>query len=691
MRTYLKILLSAFIAITFFSCSDDDSLVDLDYLEAPSNLGATFMITQDNSGLVTVIPTGDGAALYSVNFGDGSAASEDIKPGESVEHVYLEGEYDVVVTGKNLTGKEAQGTQKLVVSFLAPEDLQVDVVKDAVNNYKISVSASAENAAMFEVYFGDVDDEEPTPLMIGETVDHIYENVGLYNLRVVALSGGAATTELVQEVSITDPLFLPIDFESTTLNYGFSNFGGGEGAGAPIIDNPDPSGVNTSAKVASYIKVAGSEVWAGTTIALDEPIDFSSKRYVSVDVWSPSSGTPVLFKIENLEDSNKFVEFSATTTVGNQWETLVFDMNAIDPAIEYGRIAFFFNFGTPGTGETYYFDNIKTTRLELVKLPLNFESESLTYSWGGFGGAGGEVIDNPDATGINTSTKVTKLSKGNGAETWAGISLNLDEKVDFSAGTTIKMKVWSPEAGVPILFKFENSLSAPDGNGNPSVVVEVIQNTTASNAWEELSFDLTTFEAFSADINYDRAIVFYDFGNSGEGTDFYFDELRVSSDEEPTSVVLPVNFEYPDLEYKLTAFEGAESVVVENPFSQGINTSNMVVRSTKTVGAQFYAGTTLELEAPIDFSSQQKISIKVYSPKANIPVRLKLENGTDGNIFLEVDANTTVTNEWEVLTFDFSGMDTSRDYSKMIVFFEFIADLPGDGAIYYYDDIQLTN
>lgn len=692
MKKYYKIIFAFLLALPFTGCeSDDRELVDLEQIQAPENLGATFQISQDNSGLVEITPTGEGVALYSIDFGDGSTPSEEIKVGESVEHIYDEGEYEVEVTGTNVNGKTATGTQPLTVSFQAPEDLETEIVKDANDNYTIMVSASATNAAMFEVYFGENEDEEATPLMPGESVSYTYGSIGTYNVRVVALSGGAATTEVTEEISITDPLFLPIDFESETLNYTFNNFGGGEGAGAPVIDNPDPSGVNISDKVASYTKPEGSETWAGTTIALDEPIDFSSERFVSVDVWSPEAGVDVIFKVENLENADIFVEATATTTVAEGWETLIFDMNEFDPSVEYGRVVLFFNYNVSGTGETYYFDNIETTRLELIKLPINFESENLAYEWSGFGGAGAGVIDNPDMSGINMSSKVTELGKGEGAEGWAGVSLDLDEALSFENGTTVKMKTWSPEAGVPILLKFEDSDSEPNADNNPSVFVEVIQNTTVAEEWEELSFDLSSFEAFDESIGYDRVIVFYDYDNPGEGTSFYFDDVRMTSEDEPNSVMLPVGFENSGLNYELTPFEGADSAVEENPFQQGINTSNTVVRTTKTEGALFYAGTTLQLDGPIEFNGNNKISVKVYSPKADIPVRVKLENNDDPGIFAEVDANTTVANQWEELVFEFSDEQIAQEYSKVILFFEIIEGVPGDGSTYYYDDIQLTN
>jgi len=684
MKKHYKLIFAFLLALPFLACeSDDRELVDLEEVQAPANLGATFQITQDNSGLVEITPTGEGAAMYTVDFGDGSTPAEAIKVGEAVEHVYAEGEYEVEVTGTNINGKTATGIQPLTVSFLPPEDLETEIVKDANDNYTVTVSASATNAAMFEVYFGENEDEEATPLMPGETVSYTYSNIGNYNVRVVALSGGAATTEVVEEVSITDPLFFPIDFESETLNYTFSNFGGGEGAGAPVIDNPDPSGVNTSDKVASYTKPEGSETWAGTTIALDEPIDFSTERFISVDVWSPEAGTEVLFKIENLDNADLFVEALATTTVAEGWETLTFDMNAIDPSIEYGRIALFFNFNIPGTGETYYFDNIETTRLELLKLPINFESENINYAWGGFGGAGASVIDNPDMSGINTSAKVTELSKGDGSEVWAGVSLDLDEALSFENGTTVKMKTWSPEAGVPILLKFEDSDSEPDGNGNPSVFVEVTQNTTVANEWEELSFDLSSFEAFDESIGYDRLIVFYDFNSPGEGTSFYFDDVTIGdaqseyismfSDLGEDVTVDTWRTEWSVSDYEEVEFDGRLSKHYFNLDFVGIET----------------------IANPIDATNMTHFHTEFYTDNATV-FRVKLVDlGPDG-VFgggddseSEIIIENPAQNEWVSLDIPLSEFDNLAGRSNIgqLIY----SGLPAGGVNVYVNNIYFRN
>ena len=64
----------------------------------------------------------------------------------------------------------------------------------------------------------------PVSFLEGDIVSHIYAAVGTYNIRVVALSGGAATTQLIKPVTIVDPVLLPITFESANSKLCFYQF-----------------------------------------------------------------------------------------------------------------------------------------------------------------------------------------------------------------------------------------------------------------------------------------------------------------------------------------------------------------------------------------------------------------------------------------------------------------------------------
>ena len=136
------------------------------------------------------------------------------------------------------------------------------------------------------------------------------------------------------------------DFE-TSDNTIFNNFGGGVGT---IEDNTDTS-VNSSAKIAQYVKNAG-EVFGGITIALDSNIDLVNGTF-TIDVKS-SSVRQLLFKLEGLNQQD------ILPTSGTGWETLSYDFSALDG--EVTGITLIMDNGTEGDGSsdwTIQFDNIR--------------------------------------------------------------------------------------------------------------------------------------------------------------------------------------------------------------------------------------------------------------------------------------------------------------------------------------------
>ncbi len=509
MKNLIKIFILALLPV-YFGCSDDDGLTEVSGTGAPASLALNFKITPDNSGLVEITASAENATKFQIEFGDGEI-SEEFLPGQSLEHIYPEGNYEVKLIATNLSGEKSEHIQNLEVSFLAPENLVVTITKDAVNPFIVNVQAEADYETNFLVYFGETENEEPISILEGEIATHEYQNIGTYTITVVALSGGTQTTTYTEEIQIFHPMGLPITFENPDLNYLFYNFGGGEPI-VPIVDNPNPNSVNNSSKVGRYTKAAGSETWAGTVTTLNESIDFSSSNKVSVDVYSPEAGIPVLLKLEDHTNPSIFAESTVNTTVSGQWERLIFDM-PVDPAQSYTNVVLFFNFNVSGAGETYYFDNIQKVPLSL---PLDFEIfDPSDYVFTGFGGAGSAVELNPFVDGDNPSQHVVKGNKGVNAETWAGTFINLDQAVDFSQGSKIRMKFRAPQSGVTVLVKFEN----PD---DATQFVEAAAVTTVSDQWETIEADFTGMNLG----NWKRLVIFYDFGNPGTGTDYYFDDVE---------------------------------------------------------------------------------------------------------------------------------------------------------------------
>jgi len=150
--------------------------------------------------------------------------------------------------------------------------------------------------------------------------------------------------------------------------------------------------------------------------------------------------------------------------------------------------------------------------------------------------------------------------------------------------------------------------------------------------------------------------------------------------------------------YTLTGFGGAEdSTVVVDPAGG----TNNVARVVKSATAELWAGTTVstganQSVATIPFATgATSMTVRVYSPDAGIPVRLKVEDAADPTHTCETEAVTTTANAWETLTFNFANqapgtaaLDLAWTFNKVSIFFNFGTTGATAGAkTYYFDDI----
>ncbi len=165
----------------------------------------------------------------------------------------------------------------------------------------------------------------------------------------------------------------------------------------------------------------------------------------------------------------------------------------------------------------------------------------------------------------------------------------------------------------------------------------------------------------------------------------------------PVQINLPVTFEGNLINYTVTDFGGNVSTKVVDPTSP----TNTVMRSVKTNTAELWAGTTIGTNAgfssPIPFTStNRKMYVRVWSPDAGIPVRLKVEVSGQATQSCETEATTTVANGWQTMEFDFNNpasgtaaFNPAFPYNMASIFFNFIT--PGSAAgekTYYFDDVS---
>jgi hypothetical protein len=497
--------------------------------------------------------------------------------------------------------------------------------------------------------------------------------------------------DLRQTKSIEE-LVLPLTFESAELKYNFVNFGGGD---ASVVANPYSNASNASTKVGKMVKNAG-EVWGGSLISLAKSIDFSSNKIMRMKVYSPRVGAKVLLKVENSGNGGINFEKEAATTVANQWEDLVFDFSAINTSNTYQNVVLIFELGTVGNGSsnfTFYFDDIRQTSslpvIKQINLPVDFDTPGFNYEVTDFGN--NNTVDGNDP--VNSGNKVKVTTKPNGAETWAGTTIGtpagFSSAIPFSAvATQMTMRIYSPAKGLPIRLKVED-------HNDPTKSVETEVKTTVANAWETLTFDFSNQAPGTAAISfaykYDKASVFFDFGTAGNGKVFYWDDVKCSAiNATGPSIGLPLTFESTSLNYAFTDFGGGNVTVVANPTAAGINLSGKVAKMVKGPG-EVYGGSYITLDKPIDFSAGKTVKVKVFSPRVGAKLLLKVENLNDGGINFEKEVLTTKAGEWEELTFDYSAINTTKTYQKVVVIFDL--GTVGNGSAnftFYFDDITLN-
>jgi hypothetical protein len=179
-------------------------------------------------------------------------------------------------------------------------------------------------------------------------------------------AGNTNTASASAQVDFTTappPPFVSITFDEATPPT-LTGFGGA--GDSTVVADPE----NASNKVARVVK-GGPEIWAGTTVSTlpnfaVPVIPFTATATaMTARVWSPDAGTSVRLKAEKATDPSQSVETEAITTVAGAWQTLTFDFAnevsgtpALNPASTYNKVSVFFDFGTVGTGKTYYLDDL---------------------------------------------------------------------------------------------------------------------------------------------------------------------------------------------------------------------------------------------------------------------------------------------------------------------------------------------
>jgi len=441
-----------------------------------------------------------------------------------------------------------------------------------------------------------------------------------------------------------------------------------------VVNNPAPDAVNTSAKVGKYVDPV-TEQWAALVIDYQNPIDLSTKNQLNVKIWSPRV-VPILFKLEGSSSPPKEIFMDASAA--GQWVQYSIDFSG-EALASHSRIVFFFNAGQdPQVGDVYYIDDISWGEKTSSVLE-DFESGAAYLPWepldqqtllhGTFA-----VSDNPDASGINTSSKVGEYHKGTSAfSTLAAVAPGI---IDISSKPQYNVDVFMSTPG-SVTFQLESV-----ANGNK----EVTRDVANAAEWTTLSFDFTDYQGIT---DWASMRLIFNPGVAEEGAVYYFDNLNQSEQTiDPCEGTVAIGNIIDDFECQRNhaALAGAQFLsVVGNPHVTAANSSTYVGLYHDQANMPWDA-LCFDFAGGIDLSSFNQLSFQILAPVAG-PVLMKLEGGTSPAV--EMWTAATTPGEWQTLSVDFS-QQVGGDYTRACIFINGGVDTAAQ-IDYYIDNIQFSH
>jgi hypothetical protein len=674
-KTYYKAL---FLLVFLVACTEDD-LRELSYLksvELPTNIAAAFNITQDNTGLVTITPSGDGAVSYDISFGDSSTEPANVVQGNGVEHTYGEGTYEIGVIAYNLNGDSVAVTQELIVSFQAPQNLVVTLENDAAITKQVNVSATADFAAMYEFYSGEVGVTQPVETAnIGDVISYTYAEPGIYSVKIIAMGGAIATTEHTEEFEVTE-ILAPLTSAGTPQSR----------------DEADVTSIFSDA----YTDITGVEYnpnWGQQTIYTDfnlngdamiqysnlnyQGIDFSgnvqdasSMETLHIDVWTTDATSLDIFPI-----SSTSAEFFVTKDlVADEWNS--FDIPITEFTDQGLIVSDLKQFKFEGSG-TVFIDNLYFYRPASEYAPLlsdDFEGNGNITTWTGDGA--GLTLNTPNIVNESINTSLSILQYEDTGGQYANIQFTADGKFDLSTGNTVySLKIYVPSSSVTgsqpnqVSLKLQNS----DLGGNSWQTQTEIVKPIVLDTWQELVFNFETDPFINLDggspdpvdrTDLDKVVIQVNSENNYDSATAYIDDFAYGP-------ALPMDsppFATDDFEGNgtITTWLG-DGVTLDNSFNNpidgsvaGMNYSSKVMLYEDTGGQ--YANAQFVVSPKLDLTAKNKFTLKVYVPSSSITgsqpnqISLKLQNSDLGGNSWQTQTEivkTIVLDAWQEITFDF--------------------------------------
>ncbi|MEN8777006.1 MAG: hypothetical protein ABF263_01910 [Polaribacter sp.] len=679
MKKIKIIFKTLFVLFVIVACTDN--LRDISFIDAiapPTNVSATFDITQDNTGLVTISPTADGATSFMIYFGDNKADPVEVVQGNNVEHTYAEGSYDVKIVAVNLKGEEAEATQQLVVSFKAPENLEVVIENDAAISKQVNITANADFATMFEFDSGETGVTQPVVTgNIGETISYQYQTPGVYSVKITAKGGAIATTEYTEDFEVTE-ILAPIEAAPTPPSRNAEDV-------VSIFSDAytdvtlDELPTKWSLGGFEAVNLNNDNVWKLTNVDFigmvtnyGAGVDLSSMEMMHIDYWVPEGvDNELSVKIVNTVDTGEDIESLGTTVTGT-WQSIDIDMTGFDGDLVNKEKITQLLIDSEGIAGVVYIDNFYFYKAptSFAKVFDDFEGNGTITTWAEDKAGLDIAFANPFVDATNGSATVLKYEDTGGQ--YANIRFDVTPNFDFSVKKTFSLKVYVPSSSVTGSAPNQVSLKLQDNtNSEPWKTQTEIIKPIQLDTWQILTFDFENDVTAGAPnplsrTDFNRVILQVNGENNYDNVVAYFDDVEWGDD----LFVGPIPFDDFEGNGNITTWVGdvaGLNTSFANPLNNSDNSSATVLEYDDTGGGQ-YANIRFDNEANANFNmDKHTFSLKIYVPSSSVSgtspnqISLKLQDNTNGKPW---ETQTEVIksielDKWQTVVFDFKNDTTA--------------------------------
>jgi len=689
---------SLFAMLLIWNCADDDNLDFLDDVVAPSNVTALMQVTQDNTGLVTITPNAVGASLFNIVFGDGNETPEEVVSGESITHTYEEGSYTVSIEAVGITGLKTVSTMPLVVSFKAPENLDIVIENDIAISKQVNVTANADFAISYEVYFGEPGNDDPLVANISETVSYTYQDPGTYTIRIVVMGAAIETTEYVEEFVVTEILqpiapapsqpnrdaqdvisiFSSIYTDVSGTNY-FPDWGqGGQGSSWALFDlNGD--------EMLQYINLS----YQGIALADGTSVDVSGMEFLHMDVWTSGDASRIETSLINNTPGGATEAPVWSDLTAGEWTTIEIPISDYtDQGLTVTDIFQLKLVGDPWAAGTVFVDNIYFYKPSTVATVPEYNAPSPTYG-------AGDVIsifsDSYTSVGISelnpnwgqTTTLTPVDINGNNiwlyeALNYTGIVTDYGNPTNLSGMDYLHFDYFTPDV-TPLGFKIVNTVV-----GQEDIVwVSTVGEPGVRGTWVSVTIPLDDFAI-------DRSgVTQLLFDTAGGSAKVYVDNLYFYSETGGQ----------PTVEAPVPTIDASDvmSIFSDSYTSVGISELNPNWGQTTTltpinIGGnniwQYdllnYTGIVTDYGNPTNLSGMKYVHFDYWTPDATV-LGLKIVNTVIGEEDIEFVSNI-VTGTWVSVTIPLGDYDIDPSGVTQLLF-----DTTGASATVYIDNLYFHN